>query len=1151
MTPPNVTRTLLLATSCALALSLAKAQGRPVFEFERPPSSNVIDPGFLAEHESEQADRDDRLDIRRDIAWQMSVKGAWNYELEGVGAARTGMGGDRSTDSLIIATLELEEGERPLTLSIINAGGAELGHVAFSQTGTPRNDAAFYSLGANYLTPEGREPRSIAGSSYLANHDGFVRFDRRNDGLVIHFTIDAVLCANIEEPPYISQPPCVGQNFIRSYPSARATVTGCLAETNQFVAGACDLPFQVDSVTPTNRRENVNHHDPGITVTFSEPADTGSLNDSFALFTRAPDGAPLTVEGDWQRGSGPSTYRFTPEDGSDLRSGVIMEARVESGLEGVRSRDGEKWLDEDKVWHFSTLLDLADEENPHSFDIELETFQVVRDAPLTRGKPTLSRVYLDWELHDDVAEAWQPESYPVRFELSPEHPRMIGQFHVAPRHKNVARIHRDEVFNDNNRRLAHHTVNFFGWEPDGRGAAPMRLELSHHDPFPGPSAQNERTWLGETDIWQHDPAPHGLVYSIALVGSWADGIPETVFSRITSGLNKMSRMVPQFFPYREAQVRPAGFNIVEGRPGGPHELGVSGLAFGHRTVEVEATEPTLVQQAMQNDAVVAFLGWDAIPEDQRGSPPAGTVEEHIADHNTQLNQLLLQAIQDARLATWMTPNDTYIVFVPPDFMDAAGIAYGGSARSSGNALNGIVSVPGMRVLLVVATDEAWLDTDTMTQALLHELGHEHGLRHNPGNAGPNLPPGARYLWDFGIEAWRMDPSGLAGANKSSTEGNAEHADVMASMMWPWAMPTDEMSVTASEYRALMTSIVMGTDATEFDFGSLAPRFPYFVAAAKTATVMSDALPSPLDYLVVSGMVAPHERRAEIHDFHLVTAPPANDPDGSLRAQLRADDGSLIGETAFAPLEPRHLVARPGHSPEPEHGLSLSLPESHFLVTLPADLRTASVVIMDGDDELARHDAPPARPEFLESPQVLLESEEELLIGWRMAEADSSTFSVAYSPTGHAPWHRLYTRFSTNAVVIPSALLAPGHRPTLKVTAQDGIRFSRRELRLDAPEASGPEIIALPSAAAFAEGEPLTLAFATDIPTGALQAGIRIIDANGDPLETDLYYRRASGLASLLAPVALEPQEGLELEVDANLTDIHNRPVGAGLRIPLP
>lgn len=1114
MKPGNGIRAVLLAVSCVFAATDAITQDRPVFEFERPPSSNVIDldlppnaDGAIGRHD------DQEIDIRRDIAWQLSVTGDWNYDLEGVGSVRTGMGGDRSTDSLIIATLELEGEEPPLTLSVLNAGGSELGHVSFSQTGTPRSDAAFYSLGTNYLTPEGRQPRSIGAAEnggFLLNDYGFVRFDRRNDGTVMHFTIDVILCESKEPeppdaprtgftgwdftaPPSLPEPetPC-DRLFPGDIPTASATVTGCIAETNQFVAGACELPFQIDSVTPHDQRENVNYRDPEITVTFSEPAAIDSLNENFVLFTRARDGEPLLVEGDWRQGNGPSTYRFRPNGGFDIRSGLIMEARVESGLDGVRSRDGEKWLDEDEVWHFSTLLNMADDDNPQNFDVDLQTFQVVRDAPLTRGKPTLSRVYLDWDLHDDIAEEWQPQSYPVRFELSPDHPRMVGQFGLTPRHRNVARIYREVEFSAENLRFAHHTVNFFGWEPDEQSTASMRLEMSHHDPFPSPSAQDEGLWQGEADIWNHDPAPHGLAFSLALVGSWSDGVPPTVLSRINSGLNNLAMTIPQFFPYRDAQVWPAGFHLA-----------------------------------------------------------SATLVDNVPDEDARLIQLLQHVIADARLNASIAPNDTYIVFVPPDFMDAAGRAFGASARSQGNALNSIVSVPGMRIMVVVATDEDWFDSQTMTQAMLHELGHEHGLRHNPGNVGPGLPEGSHPMWDFGIEAWRMDSHGLSGANKSSTEGNAQHPDAMASMMWPWAIRMNEMSVTASEYRSLMASIYMGTEATPFDFGSLGSQLPYLVASGPE-TVVSDARIPPPETLIVSGAIGPNGTSARIEEFHLVEAHPDVDPGGPFRAQLRTDNGSVISEVRFTPEERPRLLPRAGHDlASDDVAFPETLPGGQFLVALPHDLRASTVVILAGDTELARYDAPPERPVFSVLPDILHENEDELLVGWRMAEGQNISFSVEYSSTGHAPWHSLYSRLPMNEAAIPRAFLPPGPRPTLRVTARDGFYFTRRELALEPPEPSGPDIIALPTAAAFAEGEPLTLAFATSMRPEALQEYIRINDATGRPVETDIHYNSASGQVSVFVPFVLEQQEELELEVDPMLADIHGSLIGTELRLPLP
>jgi len=1087
------------------------------------------------------------------VVWALEALGDWPLEVEGEGVAWL-MGPH------IEVSLTIDEASPPLNFTTLGGPRDQDGvtHIAFSQLGG-RNTAptALGAGGLNYLTAHGREARSLGDDGgMLLNEAGFARVENGASGLSIQFSAQAVSCLSVNEPPFRSAPPCDQSHQLSARPDGRASVQGWICERSRWEAdpASCEAPFRIDAVTPSPGRENVNYNDPGISITFSEPVDTDSLEDSFELYTQARSGHRLDVDGRWEEDEGPSQYRFIPDGGFELRSGVILEARVEGGSEGVRSLNSSRSLDDDEVWRFSTLLNMAEADNPQNFELALETFQVVRDAPLTSGKPTLSRVYLDWDLHDDIAEDWQPESYPTRFDLEPFHPRLVGQFGLLPRERNVTRIHRDEEFNDTNRRFAHHTVNFFGWEPEHE-AASLELELSHHDPFPAPSTQDERDLTSEAEIWAHDPAPHGVAYSIALVGSWSEGIPDEEFSRINETLRQFAVMVPQFFPYREVQLRSAGFNIVEGAASAPHEVRAHSkfnLEFGYRASGGEAGTPTLVEQAMQNDAVVEFLGWDTIPRDQRSfNPPA---EVHVADPITQISTLLAEILRSERLGARLNPNDTYLVFVPPDFMDPAGWGVGSAMRGlNPTDLSELFNVPGTRVVLVMATAEDWLDTDRMTQVLLHELGHEHSLRHNPGNVGAHLPNGARYLIDFGIEAWRMNPDGLSGFNKSSTEGNAEHPDLMVSMMWPYAIATGEMSVTTSEYHILAESIRGGTDSPrlDFDFGNLWPQ-DYRVAMGPQ-TVMIDMPPPPSEYVGIAGSIAPSGLAGEIQSLGLTTWPGGSGSDGSYRLEVLSASGNVLHAVSFDTEQPRFPTIRPSHRADPDEEPDLpSLPGGRFFVSVPHDplAKTLAVLATDGT-EITRRDAPETRPAFAQRPQILAEDETDILLGWRMEDDDGVAFDVSYSTTGVAPWNTIYSGHGRNAAIIPQTMLGQGGNPTLRITAHDGFNFVSAMVAVETTLVQAPEIVALPDRAAFAQGAPITLAFPSTVRADALRQAIRVVDDEGGIVETDLYLNAATRQASMFIPAALEGQSGLVLEVDAELADIYGRQMGEGLRRQLP
>lgn len=1084
------------------------------------------------------------------VVWALEAVGDWPLDAEGEGVAWL-MGPH------IEASLTIDEASPPLMFTTLGGPRDQDGvtHVAFSQLGG-RNTAptALGAGGPNYLTSRGRALRSLGDDrGMLLNEAGFARIENNASGLAIQFSAQAVRCLSVNEPPFESTPPCDQSHQLSARPDGHASVHGWICERSRWEADpeSCEIPFRIDAVTPSPDRENVNYNDPGISITFSEPVDMDSLEDSFELYTRARTGQRLNVDGRWEEDDGPSQYRFIPEGGFELRSGIILEARVEGGSEGVLSLNRSRSLDWDEVWRFSTLLNMAEGDNPQNFELELETFQVVRDAPLTSGKPTLSRIYLDWDLHNDIAEDWQPESYPIRFDLEPFHPRLVGQFDLPPREQNVARIYRDEEFNDTHRRFAHHTVNFFGWEPEHE-AASLELELSHHDPFPGPSPQDERDLTTEAEIWAHDPAPLGIVYSIALVGSWSDGIPDEEFSRINTTLQQAAVMVPQFFPYREAQLRPAGFNIVQRNASGPHEVRVEDLKFGYRASDDETAPPGLVEMAMQNDEVLKFLGWDVVPEDERVyTPPA---EVHVEDVNAQMVNLLQDVLRSERLRSWLNPNDAYLVFVPPDFMDPAGMAMGALVRGKNtNDLSNIFNVPGTRVALVVATAEDWLDTDRMTQVLLHELGHEHSLRHNPGNAGPHLPEGARYVTDFGIEAWRMNPDGLSGHNKSSTEGNAQHPNLMVSMMWPYVIETAEMSVTTSEYHILAESISGGTDSPllNFDVSQVWPQ-SYRVATGPQS-VLIDMPQPPSENIGITGSIAPSGLAGEIQSLGLTTRLGSSGADGSYRLEVRSASGIVLYAAAFDTEQPRFPTIRPSHRADPDEEPDLArLPGGQFFVSVPHDPLAKTLVVLAADGtEITRRDAPETRPAFARRPQILAEDENDILLGWRMEDDDGVAFDISYSTTGVAPWNTIYSGHGRNAAIIPRAMLGQGGNPTLRVTAHDGFNFTSATAALETSLVQAPEIVALPDNAAFAEGEPLTLSFPSTVHADTLRQAIRVIDGTGEVIETELFLNPVNQWVSVFAPISLEGERALILEVDSTLTDIYGSQIGQGFRRPLP
>ncbi|WP_366556699.1 hypothetical protein [Aquibaculum sediminis] len=906
----------------------------------------------------------------------------------------------------------------------------------------------------------------------------------------------------------------------------RAEISGyiCPIEVWEAVPDFCQPGLRVDAVQPPPGRENVNYHDPGIAVTFSEPVDPDSLENGFRLYTRAADGEELEVEGRWEQGDGPTNYRFEATGGFEMRSGIVMAARIAGGEEGVTTTDGERWLQQDEPWRFSTLLNMAKEDNPQDFSGRLHSFQVVRDAPLTRGKPSLTRLYLDWQFHDDIDENWQPRSYPTRLQITPDHPRLVGQYGILPREApDVVRIWRDEEFGEERRRLAEHTVNFFGWKPE-RGTREIVVKARAHEPFPSASAADEGRIDKSVEVWRHDPAPHTLHFTAAMVGSWRDGIPAGQWRRMLATLDAARVMAPQFFPYRSVRARSASFILLDDEAQNEADslrsFKVNDLVFGTQPVGEEASS-SLLHDALENDALMRLLGWDeVIPEHERRQIP--NQEEHAADFAEQVRKLMVAfLVQLDRLARTMSPNDTFLVFVPSDFMDALGVGVGSMVRAKNDP--GVFVVPGMRAALVAIGDEYWRGVDDMAQVLLHELGHEHGLAHNPGDAD-RIPPGMKHVSPIEIEAWRMDPGGLSGFNKSSSEGNGEHRQVLVPMMWPYMIPTREMSMTDAEYRTLLRSIEGGTDAVRF--GSAAPLEPYRVAAA-AETSMVDLPQAPAERLVLRGRIAADGETAEFTSLDLSAAPQPANAEGPYRAQLLDERGAPLAEVTFGlydPLDPE-IWGEGGGAPE-----ALT---RWFSVSLPWRSAAASLVVSNEGRELLRLEAPAQAPSFAVPPQVLAEDANALFVGWRMQDPDL-TYDLAYSPNGTAPWQGIAFRQQGNAALLPRALLEPGLAPTLRVTVHDGLRFQSATLSL--AESLVPEIRleTLPDGAALAEGAPLTLAYTAPLGPQELERGLRLVDAQGDAVAARFYTNPAAKRASFFLPAGQALAEPLTLELAPEL-----------------
>lgn len=238
---------------------------------------------------------------------------------------------------------------------------------------------------------------------------------------------------------------------------------------------ACEAPEPLKIVEnrPSHQRENVHLGSPRIVMEFNEPVDPFSLQENFLLATRDANGNLLEVDGQINKAT-ERLYRFIPD--ADLESGVIYEARIQGGEEGVQGTSGTTLQEDAHWWRFSTLVDLENHGGPVEEPLRVHVFQTIRDAPLVMGKPAVQRIYVDWQPHDHIDAGWQPESYPAKLDINVLDP---GQWRVQPQQGgaidgDVVRVVRSDTLERDLvkheiQRQARHTINVFGWRPERRG----------------------------------------------------------------------------------------------------------------------------------------------------------------------------------------------------------------------------------------------------------------------------------------------------------------------------------------------------------------------------------------------------------------------------------------------------------------------------------------------------------------------------------------------------------------------------------------------------------------------------------------------------------------------------------------------------------
>ncbi len=851
----------------------------------------------------------------------------------------------------------------------------------------------------------------------------------------------------------------------------------CEVAGDQSGEFSCGL-LEIVEHWPERRRENVDFKDPGIKVEFSDPVRFASVGDHFEVFTMGSDGEKISVPGEMVR-EDDHTLSFVPE--APLEPGVIYEARVLGGPGGLKSQF-DAHLHEDYRWRFSTMFELNEE------NIDLHVYQTSRDAPLVADKPTLTRVYVNWEEYEHIDADWQPTSFEAAVRI---YDSADGELYTE--YEQPVRIHRPDQYNELDERHARHTVNLFGWKPNQRGGSTLiEAEIEPHEVYPEPTIPYRYYGERQVERWPYDPPRLVFDYFLLPIGPWSEGIPSEALANARSMARSTAIYTTQTFPVVSTHGR---------------YVGAANINFGDRVP----------------DNLFSAEGAAELLLDATG---IGRTKRYL--------RRIMQRIHDQYGPR--TNADVIVGLFPLEF-------YGSGQSFTDIDVNWdtIDEVPDFFFRTVMLP--VW-DGGPNSSALTHEFGHAFGLHHEPPSSSEEerLAAVAAYEADRypGIEGFRIAPSGTHGWNKSTEEGNAEHSMTLVSFMFPESRSQETAFTTDSHYRSLLStfraqSIAQRSEWRPTQAAQVAALGPLSVAALPTDVLSDESAEAEAaswasqqaEFMMVAGFVRTHDEggdEAEIEaDFEAefeaeIEAvrrgiPRARDlPEGPYTAVLIDDDGRTL---AAEPFGPPPLPPVPGDG-DPDGW-------EYFQVYLPDDPMGRRIELRRGNNVLAVRTAEAMEPDVLfVTPEPGAHPEGPFLVEWQ-GNSDSLSYTLMYSPNGRFPWRLLAADVKTTTFQVHPERLRPGANPTLRVIANDGFeeavdelgfRFSREPIPVVTWPTEGEEVPRMLDVEAL---------FDTDVEPTSLRGRFQLYDLAGEEVPVSILYDEATQAA------LLTPQSPLEAE----------------------
>jgi hypothetical protein len=730
-------------------------------------------------------------------------------------------------------------------------------------------------------------------------------------------------------------------------------------------------------------------------------------------------------------------------------------------------------------WAFATLVELN--------AVRLNVYQASiarHDIALVPGKPAVARVYADWVPKESRAESgvnrWsQVERFPAR--VSVRQGPASGRDVVAPRRVEVTR---PDLFNQEDRRQARHTVNIFGWTPTERsGTAQLRAFVEPVDgmnqPVPGRRFESASQPIPH---WNQSPILSFDYYFLRMDGCLVPGDPCEDWSE---SVPTAARGIGQHLSISGATFATQNFPVI----------GTQGRSVGDLWVE----EPLQFRDVGRCDPALgeskAYLCYHP------GSSRPGVRQRAV---HRVLGEQLYEAGRDSYA-------DVLVGLLP----DGVATHWAGMMTSW--------NVAGKRVVLA---DVRALHAG----GLVHEFGHFFNLDHCPSPSDPNCL--------IRVIGFRMNSSGASGFNKLDIEGNAE-ADRLQPLMHYQQRGVPEVFLAAGDYQRLFETIpatprrqqahVLPRAAPGRLLEGLAtllfPR-PVFAQAGQA--------PAREGRLQVSGTVFNGEPTLHRVQFRPEAAvpplAPAVAPSGDLTLELLDAGGQVLASRPFDAA-----------GPDPWHGEPAGGPAAFTLdVPAPAGLHTVRVRAPGGASaEQSRSAGAPTLEASVSDAGAGART-----LQWSAADPDGDAVQVDVylRADGEGPWRGVATGTTKTTLRFGAEQLLPGGRLAARLVASDGFNTTATEVDLG-PGAPLAVLAVTPNRDAR-DVSPVTdvvvqlsAPLATAGRTAALETDrIRLVDADGTAVFSDVEYRPTTRTI-VLAPVGpLRPGTRYTVTLAAGLED---------------